>query len=70
MSEFDITSEVSQLSDNPVESQSRHRGAYRTAWGNTWWSMIQRNGQRIYLGTFPTPEEATAAYDQARVRLG
>jgi hypothetical protein len=41
------------------------RGVSRTAWGNRYFVQIRRNGKRHYLGTFETPEEAGAVYEQA-----
>jgi hypothetical protein len=52
-----------------MDDVSRRKGAYRTAWG-TWYSMIQIAGERIYLGSFDTQEEAAAAYASALARRG
>lgn len=62
-------SEVTHNQDIPVESKSRPKGAYRTMWGNTWWSMIMHNKKRIYLGTFPSLEAASEAYNKAKASL-
>ncbi|NBZ97037.1 MAG: hypothetical protein EBR40_11550 [Proteobacteria bacterium] len=64
-----ITSEVTQHAASDVETESRPKGVYKTCWGNTWWSMIQHNKQRIYLGTFASPEAAADAYRLAKERL-
>lgn len=53
---------------NPIET--KYRGAFRTAWGSTWRSMIQHEGRRYDLGTFPNAEEAARAYDRAASQLG
>jgi hypothetical protein len=43
-------------------------GCYRTAWG-TWYGMIKHRGQRYYLGTRATAEEACADVLAARAAL-
>jgi hypothetical protein len=43
-------------------------GTYRTAWG-TWYGMITHRGQRYYLGTRATAEEAYADVLAARAAL-
>lgn len=70
MSDLGITSEVTQHHENHVETESRPKGVYRTSWGNTWWSMVTHQNKRIYLGTFSSPEAASAAYEQAKKSLG
>ena len=47
---------------------SRHGipGVRRTK--STWWAMIQDRGRRIYLGSFNTAEEASAAYRKAKTK--
>lgn len=56
-------------SRNDVETQSAYKGVYRTSWGNAWWSMIKHKGERIYLGTFTSPEAAHTAYTEAKQKL-
>jgi len=42
-------------------------GAHRGGWkGRRWVAEIRRNGVRLYLGVFRTPEEAHAAYMKAK----
>ena len=39
------------------------RNCYRTAYG-TWYVQLRVEGERIYLGTFATVEEAVRARDE------
>lgn len=41
------------------------RGAYQHKPSGRWFSSIQRNGKRKYLGYFATAREARAAYVKA-----
>lgn len=52
-----------------METVSPLKGVYRTSWGTTWWSMVKHKGQRIYLGTFDSPEAAHTAYISAKEKL-
>jgi hypothetical protein len=61
--------EVSSAPAEHVETESRPKGAYRTSWGNTWFSMVQHNNKRTYLGTFSSPEAAAEAYRLAKERV-
>lgn len=49
------------------DNTSGRKGIHRN--GNGWMAEIQSNGIRYYLGTFPTPEAAHAAYIEAARRL-
>lgn len=42
---------------------------YRTSYG-TWYVQMRVEGERVYLGTFLTVEEAEAARDEYRAWLG
>jgi hypothetical protein len=42
----------------PFKGVTRDRNSYR--------AQIKINGKSVYLGNYPTPEEANAAYEQAR----
>lgn len=60
---------VTHPNETVVETESRLAGAYRSSWGNAWWSMITHNGTRVYLGTFPSAEAAHLAYEAAKKRI-
>ena len=51
----------------PRHNTSGYKGVY-FRWG-FWRACIKRNGRRIYLGVFATPEEAHAAYVAAARKL-
>lgn len=62
--------EADELVTSPEEEEpKRLSGAYRTSWGNTWFSSVTVKGRRMYLGTFDTPEEAHNAYIVTRTAL-
>lgn len=58
------------LSNRVVRKNSKSglKGVERNN-GNTWCARICSNGNRIYLGNFPTKEEAHMAYVRAAERL-
>lgn len=43
---------------------AERRGVYRTSYGNRWFGQIRRRGKLYYLGTFPSPEEASEAVER------
>jgi hypothetical protein len=52
---------------NSLSRRALPKGAYKTRY-NRYLSAISANGQRFYLGTFSSPEEANSAYHEAAVR--
>lgn len=63
---------VATLSQNaanrPTTSQERDwKGIYPH--GNRWKARIKLEGRNVYLGSFPSPQEAAYAYDVAAKRL-
>ena len=50
-------------------TKSLHKGAYAVTGSSLYQSSIRYQGKSIYLGTFPTPEEAHAAYCKAAAEL-
>ena len=61
---------VRVLGDAVVDDGRLPRGVYRSSWGNTFYSMIQHNKKRHYLGSFDSEEDALEAYRAAARRLG
>lgn len=53
--------------NRPVQANSRSKlkGAHFTKANGKWMSLIQHHGRKLYLGYFPTAEEAHAAYAAA-----
>ena len=46
-------------------SKTKYRGVYESSYGGKWFAQIRRAGKLHYLGTFTTPEDASAAYKKA-----
>ncbi|WP_430316955.1 HNH endonuclease [Pseudomonas sp. p1(2021b)] len=53
---------------NPKPNQSGMLGVTRTRCGN-WTARIMKNGKQHYLGTFYSPDDAGAAYLEAKSKL-
>jgi hypothetical protein len=48
------------------DNKSGYQGVYRPRGQNTWRAQIKKDGVRHYLGDYPTPQEASAAYKAAK----
>ena len=54
--------------NRPSTAKSGYVGAYPTA-GGRWMSTIQKSGKTVYLGTWDTAQQASAAYLEAVERF-
>lgn len=54
--------------NRPSTAKSGYVGAYPTP-GGKWMSTVQRRHKTVYLGTWDTPQEASAAYLEALERF-
>lgn len=54
-----------------VTSKTGYRGVLerKNKSGSVWWASLNFDGKTIYLGTYATPEEAAAAYEEARMQF-
>lgn len=52
-----------------TSKQGRKKGAFYNSAKDQWYSMIRYDGERKYLGSFPSEEEAHAAYCKAAHRF-
>jgi hypothetical protein len=51
-----------QTGDKPVHRYPHARNCYRSAWG-TWFVQLQWHGERWYLGSYETEQEAIDVRD-------
>lgn len=58
-------SEVRQHNKTGLKGVHVHKSRYLTSWI----AQIQKEGKKMYLGSFPTPEEAHEAYKQRSQKL-
>lgn len=68
----DVSQQVNTYNLRSLPRHKRHSrllGAHWCEQGQLWKSSITVNGQAKYLGVFATPEEASAAYLEAKRRL-
>lgn len=63
------TNMQNQYNRRPSSRQGFKKGAYFNRQMNRWYSMIRVGGQRQYLGSFATEDEAHAAYTVAAQQL-
>jgi len=52
-----------------INNTSGYKGVYWHKRDKAWRAMVGMNSKLIYLGTYSTPEQAAAAYDEAARRL-
>lgn len=65
-----VNSSLNQQNQRKAHSHNNKSGLLGVQANNNKWSAnIRVNGKRIYLGTFPTAEEAHAAYLEAKRRM-
>lgn len=55
--------------DLNANNTTGYRGVYRVTRSTNYMAVITVNKRRQYLGVYPTPEAAAAAYDQAAAQL-
>lgn len=59
-----LCSHQENMCNSQPKGQSEYKGVYPTDWG-TWCAAVTVNGERFYLGSFPSEQDAAAAYNKA-----
>lgn len=54
---------------NRAIGEAGFRGVFRSSSGNRWRAVVTKDGKRIYVGSFATPEEASVARERAAAHL-
>jgi len=59
-----LCSHQENMCNSQPKGQSEYKGVYPTSWG-TWCAAVTVRGERFYLGSFTSEQEAATAYNEA-----